>query len=252
MPEPINGRHVAPDGTESDIYKAGQAPEPQTPLESQPTYTEPQPVPANPLMSMELDGADGAGAEGAPVLKPKRRHRIIGWIPYIIIVVVVFALVFGLRWTGTIDTYLVPSGSMEDTVMTGDTIATEDITYWFRSPQPGDVIVFHDKLQNRDLLKRVIAVAGDTVDLDHATGQVLVNGKALDEPYTQGKRSDPLTPAPGINITYPHTVAPGCLWVMGDNRTDSADSRFFGDVPVSSVITKAWFVYMPLTHFHLI
>ncbi|MDR1016844.1 MAG: signal peptidase I [Coriobacteriales bacterium] len=184
------------------------------------------------------------------VKKPRKYALFRSLLPYIIIVLVVFLVVGGLRVSGTIDNYEVPSGSMEDTVMTGSLIMTENVQYWFRQPEPGDVIVFKDKLSSKDLLKRVIATAGDTVNL--VNGKVVVNGKALSEPYTDGKPSLPLTTAPGITITYPHKVAANCIWVMGDNRTNSSDSRYFGDVPLSNVITQAWFVYSPLNEMHFL
>jgi signal peptidase I len=95
------------------------------------------------------------------------------------------------------------------------------------------------------LIKRIIATGGQTVDL--IDGKVYVDGVALNEPYTDGLPSYPLSNAPGITITYPYTVPEGEVWVMGDNRTNSQDSRYFGSVPVDSITGKAVFRYWPLT-----
>ena len=90
----------------------------------------------------------------------------------------------------------------------------------------------------------VIAVGGQTVDL--RDGRVYVDGVLQDEPYTRGEPSYPLTPYYGLTIDYPYTVPEGGLWVMGDNRTNSADSRAFGAIPLESVTGHAVLRYWPL------
>lgn len=103
-------------------------------------------------------------------------------------------------------------------------------------------MTFQDpEIPGRVLIKRVIAVGGQTVDL--VDGKVVVDGVALDEPYTQGKASEPLNPAPDVDVSYPFTVPEGRLWVMGDNRTNSQDSRYFGAIKESSVTGHAVLVY---------
>ena len=80
-------------------------------------------------------------------------------------------------------------------------------------------------------------------------GVVYVDGEPLDEPYTDGKPSYPLpthSSQLSSDIAYPYVVPEGCIWVMGDNRTNSQDSRYFGAIPVSSVTSKAQFVFWPL------
>lgn len=143
------------------------------------------------------------------------------------------------------EVYEVPTGSMLETIQLGDRLVGEKVSYRFRSPQAGEVVTFMDP-QGRDvnLIKRVIATAGQTVDL--RDGDVYVDGQKLDEPYTLGKPSEPFTKtiAPS-GISYPYTVPDGCLWLMGDNRTDSADSRYFGPVSVSEVTSRAVFIFWP-------
>ena len=73
-----------------------------------------------------------------------------------------------------------------------------------------------------------------------------MDGKKLNEPYTEGKQSLPLNTAYGVSVTYPYTVPDGYLWVMGDNRTNSADSRYFGAVSKDSVTGHANFTFWPL------
>ena len=163
----------------------------------------------------------------------------------LVLVVLVVLLSWGLR-TFVFQAYEIPSGSMEETIMTGDMVFSEKVSYYLRDVQPGDIVTFQDpEIPGRVLIKRVIAVGGQTVDL--RDGRVYVDGVLQDEPYTRGEPSYPLTPYYGLTIDYPYTVPEGGLWVMGDNRTNSQDSRYFGAIKESSVTGKAIFIYWPLT-----
>jgi signal peptidase I len=163
---------------------------------------------------------------------------------FLIMIAIVVVAYFGLR-TFVVGTYEIPSGSMLDTIQIGDRVFSEKVSYYFRDPEQGDIITFADpENPQRTLIKRVIAVGGQTVDLKD--GYVYVDGKKLDEPYTEGKQSLPLNTAYGVSITYPYTVPDGYLWVMGDNRTNSADSRYFGAVSKDSVTGHANFTFWPL------
>ncbi|MGI6536098.1 MAG: signal peptidase I [Eggerthellaceae bacterium] len=162
---------------------------------------------------------------------------------FLIMIAIVVVAYFGLR-TFVVGTYEIPSGSMLDTIQIGDRVFSEKVSYYFRDPEQGDIITFTDPEDSqRTLIKRVIAVGGQTVDLKD--GYVYVDGKKLDEPYTEGKQSLPLNTAYGVDITYPYTVPDGYLWVMGDNRTNSADSRYFGAVSKDSVTGHANFTFWP-------
>ena len=137
--------------------------------------------------------------------------------------------------------YELPSGSMEQTIEAGDRGFSEKVSYMFGDPVQGDIITFEDPADSeRVLIKRVIATGGQTVDL--RDGVVYVDGVPLDEPYTQGKPSNDLN----SGITYPYTVPEGHVWVMGDNRANSADSRAFGAIPLESVTGHAGLRYWPL------
>lgn len=165
-------------------------------------------------------------------------------LQFVVMLVVVIAAVWGLRQF-VIAPYEIPSGSMETTIMTSDRIFSEKVSYYSRDVQQGDIVTFEDpEVEGRTLIKRVIAVGGQTVDLQD--GVVYVDGEPLSEDYTHGLPSYPLTPANGVSISYPYTVPEGYLWVMGDNRTNSADSRYFGAVPSSNVTGRACFIYWPL------
>ncbi|MDO4428123.1 MAG: signal peptidase I [Atopobiaceae bacterium] len=143
--------------------------------------------------------------------------------------------------------YYVPTGSMLETIQEGDLILGEKVSLAFRDPEPGDVVTFDSPATVGDtLVKRVIAVGGQTIDL--VDGEVLVDGVDLDEPYVNGARTESLSDIAGsVGISYPYTVPEGMVWVMGDNRTNSKDSRFFGPVSVDDVTSRAILIYWPLS-----
>ena len=103
---------------------------------------------------------------------------------------VMVAFVFGLSWvlrTYVFQAYEIPSGSMEETIMVGDMVFSEKVSYYFRDPEPGDIVTFQDpEIPGRVLIKRCIAVGGQTVDINDEDGLVYVDGVALSEPYTRG------------------------------------------------------------------
>ena len=165
-------------------------------------------------------------------------------------IVLIVALSWGLR-TFVFQAYEIPSGSMEETIMTGDMVFSEKVTYYFNEPEPGDIVTFQDpEIPSRILIKRIIATGGQTVDL--VDGQVVVDGVPLYEPYTDGKPSYPLTPAYGTAISYPFKVPEGKLWVMGDNRTNSQDSRYFGPIDEDTVTGRAVLIYWPISNIGLL
>lgn len=146
-----------------------------------------------------------------------------------------------------IEPYIVPTGSMLPTIQLGDQVLANKFVYRFRDPSRPDIVVLDNPLNDPSaptLIKRAIAVGGQTVDLKN--GKVLVDGQPLDEPYTHGQASDPLM---GSRIVFPVKVPPGYVWVMGDNRTQSEDSRWFGPVKLSAVHGQAFFIYWPISRF---
>ena len=178
------------------------------------------------------------------IAKESPRSGIINSvIEFVVIIAVAALLAFGVT-NFVVKPYQIPSGSMLETIQLNDHVLSEKISYYTGTPQVGDVVTFVDpEDSSRVLIKRVIATEGQTVDL--IDGVVYVDGEALDEDeYTLGKPSYPLDSI--ANVTYPYTVPEGCIWCMGDNRTNSSDSRYFGAVPISNVTGHAFFTYWPL------
>jgi signal peptidase I len=161
-----------------------------------------------------------------------------------LLVLLAFAIAFGVR-TFIVEPFIVPTGSMIPTIQIGNRVLAEKITYRFiRPPRYGDIVVFPDpKGEHPHLIKRVIAVEGQTVDLRN--GKVFVNGQELVEPYVHGLPSVPLSD----EYKFPLTVPPGDLWVMGDNRTNSGDSRVFGPIKVTAAQGHGVWTYWPLSAF---
>ena len=178
-----------------------------------------------------------------------------GWarsiISLVIMVAAVALITIGLRLFVFVP-YEIPSGSMEDTIMPGDMVFSEKISYYTRTPQYGDIITFADpEVAGRTLIKRVIATEGQTVEL--IDGYVYVDGVQLDEPYVGGKESYPLShTSANADVSFPYTVPEGCVWVMGDNRTASQDSRYFGAVKIDTITGRAAMVYWPVKHIGLL
>ncbi len=190
--------------------------------------------------------------------------KLIKLVIEIIVIIIVAALIAFLARTFLVETYEVPSSSMEQTIQVGDYILSEKVTYYFSEPERGDIVTFTNPMDESIstgetaidstsiLVKRVIAVAGDTVDIRN--GNLYVNGELQVEDYVaDGVETYSFTETyNGIDIEYPYTVADGELWVMGDNRENSLDSRYFGPIDADTVTGKVFFIYWPLGRFGLI
>ncbi len=140
--------------------------------------------------------------------------------------------------------YIVDGPSMQPTLYTNEYILVDKSAYFFSSPQRGDVVVFHYPLDPKvDYVKRVIGVPGDTVTVA-ANGVVTVDGVTLTEPYV----NDLDNPYPPETIT----LQPGQYFVLGDNRGDSSDSRYWGTLPRNDIVGRAEFVYWPVVDAHFL
>lgn len=177
----------------------------------------------------------------------REETSIVRWlIETALLVLLAFALAQGIKGY-VVQPFIIPTGSMQPTIELRNYVLAEKISYRFsRSPRSGDIVVFNNPTKDPSapiLIKRCIAVGGQTIDL--RDGTVYIDGKPLDEPYTYGKPTHPLNPT----IQYPFRVPEGSYWMMGDNRTNSGDSREFGAVSEDEVIGHAVWTYWPVDKF---
>ena len=163
-------------------------------------------------------------------------EEVKDWVISILIAVI---LAFFIRYF-IVELYLVDGPSMRPTLLSQERLVVNKFIYRFRAPERGEVLIFqYPKDPSRDFIKRVIAVPGDTIEIKE--GRVFVNQQLMNEPYILSKTMG----------DYPlSTVPDGHIFVMGDNRNNSEDSRFsdVGFVPFELIKGKAVMVFWPFDH----
>ncbi len=224
------------------------------------------PEPSEPAFAVDAPAggapADGGGtaggggpAEAAPARSdgegPPKRSR---WLVEGLAVVVIAVLVAILLRTFVVQTFFIPSGSMEPTLQIGDRILVNKLSYHLHSVNRGDIVVFsRPPAENcggpevNDLVKRVIGLPGDTVSV--SGGYVYIDGKRLDEswlPASDQGVTEAGPPGNASNLAHPYHVPTGDYFVMGDNRTDSCDSRWWGPIAKSLIVGKVELRIWPL------
>ncbi|MGX1492903.1 signal peptidase I [Streptomyces tendae] len=221
-------------------------------------------------------GEPPTGGQGSGGAAPAKKQRSF-WkeLPILIGIALVLAL---LIKTFLVQAFSIPSDSMQNTLQQGDRVLVDKLTPWFGSePERGEVVVFHDPDQwlagqpapdpnalqtflswiglmpsseEKDLIKRVIGVGGDTVECK-GTGPLTVNGKALNEPYVYPGNTPCSQDDQGGQFKV--KIPQGFIWVMGDHRQNSRDSRYnqsdknHGMVPVDKVVGRAVVIAWPIS-----
>ena len=189
-------------------------------------------------MSEEMQGRSRRKKEGED--QPfSLKKEIISWLQ-IIVAAVVIALVFN---NFVIANSRVPTGSMENTIMSRSRVIGSRLAYLKDDPQRGDIVIFHyPDDESIYYVKRVIGLPGETVMIED--GKVYINGSdtPLDEPYL----AEPMEGSYG-----PYTVPEGCYFMLGDNRNNSRDARFWENkyVKKDKIIAKVLFCYYPISRF---
>ncbi|WP_172382137.1 signal peptidase I [Streptomyces sp. MNP-20] len=262
---PAGGVNAAPDTPAPG--NAGAPGEPGTPG---------PPPGAAPGAPEQQPGAGGAEPPKPPEPAKGKKHKSF-WkeLPLLIGIALVLALIIK---TFLVQAFSIPSDSMQNTLQQGDRVLVDKLTPWFGSePERGEVVVFKDpghwldgeptpdpnavqrvlgwiglmpSADEKDLIKRVIGVGGDTVECK-GTGPLKVNGKALNEPYVYPGNTPCTDDDQGGQFKI--TVPKGKIWVMGDHRQNSLDSRYHqnqpggGSVPVDNVVGRAFVIAWPPT-----
>jgi signal peptidase I len=187
-------------------------------------------------------GSDGDvevdGDEPGPSDMARRRRALVDWI---VVIGVALLVAFVVR-TFVLAHFVVDGTSMYTTLHDGDRVFVNKLSYRLHDPHRGDVVVLHQitGASERDLIKRVIALPGETIEVRSCV--VLIDGRVLDEPYL-----DPEVVTPGNcgGETAPVTVPPDHVFVMGDNRAGSQDSRAIGTIDEDDLVGRAFVVFWP-------
>jgi signal peptidase I len=200
-------------------------------------------------------GAPSGGAVGTSGGKRKAPRSTL--LDYALIAVVAIGLALVIQ-AFLVKPYRIPSPSMASTLVEGDRVLVNRVVYHLQDVKRGDVLVFRYPV-NRDIvfIKRVVGLPGDRLKAED--GRLYVNGVAQDEPYVHKTAgvTDPTNPEgaiAGTTMTRPwgllneYTVPADSYFMMGDNRTNSDDSRVWGPVPVNDLIGEAFFIYWPPGH----
>ncbi len=202
-------------------------------------------------------GAVPPGESSAPeaAAQPKSNR----WIIELVGVVVVALVVAFLLRTFVIATYSIPSGSMEPTLQVGDRIVVNKLSYHLHGVDRGNIIVFSTPPKEdcagppvANLVKRVIGLPGETISL--SGGDVLIDGRLLDEPWLPASERGRTYPGPSpeaFSLHHPFKVPSGDVYVMGDNRTLSCDSRYWGPIRESTIVGKVDLRIWPLSRLGL-
>ncbi len=195
-----------------------------------------------------------------PEERPKKKHLLPFWaeLPLLVLAALVVAVVIK---TFLIQAFYIPSSSMENTLQVNDRVMVNKLAYQFGDLQRGDIVVFDDPrlsepaqenlfesarrnvgeaiglaVPRSEFIKRVLALPGETIEIKDNV--VHIDGIPLIERY--------LKPGTAMAAYGPELVPPGEMFVMGDNRNSSQDSRFFGTVPIDTIVGKAFVIMWPV------
>jgi signal peptidase I len=185
-------------------------------------------------------GEEAPKSRRARRLEREKKKRRAGLAELVLTVLVAFVLVFGVVRPFVIEAYRIPTESMVPTLEVGDRILANKFIYHFTDPKKGDIIVFDsvDEEDDQTLVKRVVGLAGDEIQVED--GVLFVNGEAQNEPYLNQE-------LPFRGSYGPTEVPEGHIFVMGDNRGNSADSRVFGPLPLENVKGEAFVRFWPIS-----
>ncbi len=182
----------------------------------------------------------------------EKRHKTSNWKTELQDWIKSFLMIGGLTafvYVFIMAPYVVEGRSMEATLHDQERVIVNKAIYYLTKPQKGDIVIIHPT-RDENWIKRVVAEAGDTVEAKN--DQLYVNGQPVEETYLSVNKQK--AASSGIRLTQdfgPVKVPEGCIFVLGDNRNHSADSRVIGPVRVDQVVGRAEVVYWPLAQIRM-
>ena len=189
----------------------------------------------NPVAGLLKGYSTIMGQTADTVMAHQRKRR--GLLEFVVILLVSFALVFGFVRPFVVEAFYIPSKSMVPTLKVQDRVLVNKFIYRFSEPERGDIVVFQSVEGSREeLIKRVVGLPGDEIAV--RGGKLFVNGEPQSEPHVNKKFPDRSSAAPT-------TIPKGHVFVMGDNRANSHDSRRFGPVPERNIEGEAFLRFWP-------
>ena len=171
----------------------------------------------------------GVPSEFAPAAPPARRSSLLREVVETALLTAVIFLIVNAA-TGR---FKIDGSSMEPNLHNDEYVLVDKVTYLLGSPRRGDVVVFYRDRSSKDYIKRVVGLPGETVEM--ANGVVTIDGLPLSEPYT----------APSPKSFPARQLGADEYFMMGDNRSNSQDSRDFGPIERRNIVGRAWIVYWP-------
>jgi signal peptidase I len=182
----------------------------------------------------------------APPDEERKPSAFRGLVEWVVILVGALLVAFVVK-TFLLQAFYIPSGSMEPTLKINDRVLVNKLSYDVHEVHRGDIVVFRsppgeEHSEVKDLIKRVIGLPGETVE--SRDGRIVIDGRTLEEPYIHD----------GVvtGAMEPSKVPPGQVWVMGDNRPNSKDSRFFGPIDQDLIVGRAFVRVWPLSSLSLL
>src|ERR671916_2051010 len=192
-------------------------------------------------MTKEKRFHDQDSEKGSPSETPRAPKKAGGFVEFLVILAVAFVLVFGFVRPFVLEAFRIPSESMVPTLEVGDRVFVNKFIYRFHPPERHDIIVFESDEGSteggqEDLIKRVVGLPGDEISVQDGT--LFVNGERQEEPYVNEQ-------PPDTSSFGPTVVPEGKVFVMGDNRANSRDSRYIGPVPLENIEGEAFMIFWP-------
>ncbi|MGH2752107.1 MAG: signal peptidase I [Actinomycetota bacterium] len=251
----------------------------ELPSESRPTEEPPtQEAPTREAPTQEVPDKDEPATKSGPAKSSKSNNLLkqVAELPLLIVLAFAIAVVIKIF---LVQAFFIPSASMNPTLVRGDRVLVEKVGYRMGEPRRGHVIVFAQETARKppdlpwsedvrsffrellglptgeetDFIKRVVAVGGDVISYQGDTRRLVVNGERIDEPYLSGGKDTGSTKISASNCKgmklQPRDsgcrVPAGTVFVMGDNRSNSMDSRVFGPVEEDEIVGRAWLIIWP-------